>query len=97
MAAKQVLVPCEVGAFRVHGASKTATLWPTFVKEAHQVRLQYAKTPSQKFATYFGSALHWGVWPIWRVRHTPTYRKLRKRIVRVTSMLAMSSSLSKRA
>jgi hypothetical protein len=89
---KQVLIPTEIAGFRVHGTSKTATLWPTFVKEAHAVRMRYATTPGEKVSTYLGSTVHWAVWPIWRVRHTPTYRRWRRRVVKASTAIAGSKS-----
>jgi glycosyltransferase involved in cell wall biosynthesis len=84
----QVLIPAEIAGFRIHGTSKTSNMWPTFVKEAHAVRLRYATTPGQKISTYLGSTLYWAMWPTWNVRHTPAYRRWRKRVVKASTAIA---------
>lgn len=79
---RQMVIATPIGALRFHEASKTANLWPQFVRESHSVRMRYAVGGKQRLSGYIGTALHWAIWPILRIRLTSNYRRLRRRLLR---------------
>jgi glycosyltransferase involved in cell wall biosynthesis len=79
---RQMVIATPIGALRFHEASKTANLWPQFVRESHSVRMRYAVGARERLSGYIGTALHWAIWPFIRIRLTPSYRSLRRRVVR---------------
>lgn len=77
---RQMYVPVGIGALRFHEGSKTANLWKGFVKEAYDIRMKYSSTPTEKLYGLWGSAWHLAEVPVFRIRLSPTYRKLRRRL-----------------
>ncbi|WP_234787892.1 MULTISPECIES: glycosyltransferase [Mycolicibacter] len=77
---RQVGVPFGIGALRFHDATKAAKMWPTFVKESYDIRMRYAHTPVQKLYGLGGAAFHLAQIPVFKLRLSPTYRKLRRRL-----------------
>ena len=75
---RQFHVPFAIGALRFHEGSKSANLWKTFLKEAYDIRMQYARTPAEKLCGLWGSAWHAVELPLIRMRHLPAYRRFRR-------------------
>lgn len=78
----QVVIPDVVGALRFHELSKTANLWRQFIAESHTARLSYANTWRRKLSGYTATFLHFVSVAVFRVRLTPHYRALRRRVTR---------------
>jgi glycosyltransferase involved in cell wall biosynthesis len=77
---RQMYVPAGIGALRFHEGSKTANLWKGFIKESYDIRMAYASTPTEKLYGLWGSAWHLAEVPVFRMRLSPVYRKLRRRL-----------------
>lgn len=75
---RQVNVPSGIGALRFHEGAKSANQWKVFVKEAYDIRMQYACTPTEKLYGLWGSAWHVAAVPVFRMRLSPTYRRFRR-------------------
>lgn len=75
---RQVNVPSGIGALRFHEGAKGANQWKVFVKEAFDIRMQYACTPTEKLCGLWGSAWHLAEVPVIRMRLSPTYRRFRR-------------------
>jgi hypothetical protein len=80
---RQVLVSEPIGALRFHEGSKSANLWPQFVREGHAVRMQHASGLKQHVAGRAMTILHIAEVPMFRLRLTPGYRTWRRRALRV--------------
>ncbi|WP_299576197.1 glycosyltransferase [uncultured Williamsia sp.] len=78
---RQVVVDHPVGALRFHDSSKSATLWPQFVRESHRVRMAHSDTLAARVRTVGLTGLHIAYAVTFRIQLTDTYRRLR-RIVR---------------
>lgn len=76
----QVNVAAPIGALRFHEGSKTANLWRGFIKEGYDIRMAYADTPTEKLYGLWGSAWHLAEVPVFRMRLSPVYRTLRRRL-----------------
>jgi hypothetical protein len=75
---RQVVVNAPIGALRFHELSKTANLWRQFVRESHTVRMRHAPTLRLKMRASVSTFLHLCLQPIFRLRLTETYRRLRR-------------------
>lgn len=76
----QVLIDHPIGALRFHEASKSARLWKTFLSEATSLRGTYARSVPQRLDAAWGTVVLAASIPLFRIRLTPGYRKLRRRI-----------------
>lgn len=76
----QVNVPAAIGALRFHDASKSANLWKGFVRESHRVRMEYSHSLVERLCGLWGTAWHTAEIPFFRLRLSPTYRRLRRRL-----------------
>lgn len=79
---RQVVVDAPVGALRFHDSSKSATLWPQFVRESHRVRMAYSTTVSDRVRTVGLTGMHMAYAVTFRIQLTDTYRRLRRRVRR---------------
>ncbi|UCZ91851.1 glycosyltransferase [Gordonia sp. WA4-43] len=76
-APKQHSIDVPIGALRFHDASKSANLWKTFVTESFRLRVRYATSMRDRFLGLMGTAEQLLSFLVFRVRLTPTYRRLR--------------------
>ena len=89
---EQVIIPDVVGALRFHELSKTANLWRQFIAESHTARLSYANTWRQKLSGYTATLLHLVSVAVFRVRLTPQYRALRRRMTHAPQAAGLTST-----
>ncbi len=77
---RQTVIEHPIGALRFHEASKTATLWWRFVAESHRIRLRHVRTPAERLVAIRATGLHAGMRWVFRLRLTPGYRAVRRRV-----------------
>jgi glycosyltransferase involved in cell wall biosynthesis len=76
---RQVNISAPIGALRYHEGTKSSNLWEMFVAESYRIRMRYARNPREKAYGLWGAAWHVIDVPIYRMRLTSTYRKIRRR------------------
>ncbi|MGJ0117906.1 glycosyltransferase [Williamsia sp. MIQD14] len=79
---RQVVVDDPIGALRFHESSKSATLWPQFVRESHRVRMAYAHTGRDRLLSYGMTGLHIAYAVTFRIQLTAGYRRVRRLLAR---------------
>lgn len=79
---RQVAIPTPIGALRFHDASKTANHWKDFIREAWALRRAHAGNRAELAAGAQGSLVQLASVPIFRLRLTKTYRRLRRAVHR---------------
>ncbi|QRY61677.1 glycosyltransferase [Gordonia sp. PDNC005] len=77
---RQVAVRAQIGALRLHDGSKTATLWRTFITEAHGLRMRYANSPRERLLGVVGTGEQAASFVVFGLRQTRGYRILRSKI-----------------
>ena len=75
---RQVSIPTAIGALRFHEGSKSANLWKMFIRESYRIRMNYSRNLPEKLSGLYGAAWHVADVPIFRLRLTPAYRKVRR-------------------
>lgn len=73
----QLAIDVPIGALRFHDASKSANLWKTFISESFRLRMRYARSARDRALGMMGTAEQLLSFLVFRIRLTPTYRKLR--------------------
>ncbi|MGB6247091.1 MULTISPECIES: glycosyltransferase [Gordonia] len=79
---RQAAVPVRIGALRLHDASKTGTLWRTFLTEAHRLRMGNAATARQRALGWIGTGEQAASVVVFGLRQTAGYRRLRRAVSR---------------
>ncbi|WP_439031906.1 glycosyltransferase [Gordonia terrae] len=77
VAPRQRALPVPIGALRFHDASKSANLWRTFLGESFRLRMRYAESGTDRVLGIVGTAEQLASFLVFRIRLTPTYRRLR--------------------
>ncbi|MGZ8176978.1 glycosyltransferase [Williamsia sp. SKLECPSW1] len=80
---RQVVVDAPIGALRFHDTSKSATLWPQFVRESHRVRMAHAHSLPTRAISVGLTGMHVLYGVTFRIQLTDGYRRLRRRIVSI--------------
>lgn len=75
---RQLALRRPIGALRFHDATKTATLWRTFLCESVRLRLRFAAGARQWLLAAVGTAEQVVSFAVFRVRLRPSYRRIRR-------------------